>query len=377
MTDQLTEVTTTGWGKRILNSFIGVLVGLALFLISFIVLWRTEGRTDFAKLAQKAVIASPSSIDQNAQEQLASVTGPLETVDLVGDPDFIAPGNYLILTRRAEMFAWRERVSTKTQKNTGGSETTTKTYSYEKEWTENPENSGDFKQPEGHANPPPEISSRTFTARQARAGVYELDMGRLNLPPTEPLDLGGGKILLEKTKGYSATEEYLFQGQGSLAQPQIGDTRLSFYALPSGRRATVFGKLSGGMLDPYFYNGEKSFYRAFLGNRDEAVAKLGLEYKTAGWIGRIIGFLMMWIGLLMLTGPLHTILDVLPFLGSASRLVIGLIAFPVALVLSAVTIVVSMIAHNIIVLLVVLALMAGLALFFKLKKKPPAPAIAK
>jgi hypothetical protein len=377
MTDQLTEVTTTGWGKRILNSFVGVLVGLALFIISFIVLWKTEGRTDFAKLAQKAVIASPSSIDQNAQEQLASVTGPLETVDLVSDPDFIAPGNYLILTRRAEMFAWRERVSTKTQKNTGGSETTTKTYSYEKGWTENPENSGDFKQPEGHANPPPEISSQTFTARQAQVGVYELDMGRLNLPSTEPLGLGGGKILLEKTKGYSATEEYLFQGQGSLADPQIGDTRLSFYALSSGRRATVFGKLSGGMLDPYFYKGEKRFYRAFLGARDEAIATLKGEYKAAGWLGRIIGFLMMWIGLLMLTGPLHTILDVLPFLGSASRFVIGLAAFPIALVLSAATIIVSMIAHNIIVLLVVLTLMAGLIVILKLKKKPTAPAIAK
>jgi len=182
---------------------------------------------------------------------------------------------------------------------------------------------------------------------------------------------------LEKTKGYSATEEYLFQGQGSLADPQIGDTRLSFYALSSGRRATVFGKLSGGMLDPYFYKGEKRFYRAFLGARDEAIATLKGEYKAAGWLGRIIGFLMMWIGLLMLTGPLHTILDVLPFLGSASRFVIGLAAFPIALVLSAATIIVSMIAHNIIVLLVVLTLMAGLIVILKLKKKPTAPAIAK
>ncbi len=369
MTDQLTEVATTGWGKRILNSFVGVLVGLVLFIISFVVLWKTEGRTDFAKLAQKAVIASQSAIDQNAQGQLVSVTAPLETVDLVGDPDFIRPGKYLILTRRAEMFAWRERVSTKTQKNTGGSETTTKTYSYEKGWTENPENSADFKQPEGHANPPPAIRSQTFSARQAQVGVFELDMERISLPSTEPLGLGGGKILLEKTKGYTVTEEYLFQGQGSLADPQIGDTRLSFHALSSGRRATVFGKLSGGMLDPYFYNGEKSFYRAFLGSRDEAIAKLKTEYKVAGWIGRIIGFLMMWIGLMMLSGPLNTVLDVLPFLGSAGRFVTGLIAFPIALTLSAITIIVSMIAHNIIALLVVLALLAGLVLFLKLKKK--------
>lgn len=369
MPDQITETVTTGWGKRIVNSFVGVLVGLALFVISFVVLWKTEGRTDFSKVAKKAIVASSSAIDQTAQDKLVSVTAPLETKDSLGDSDYIKPGNYLVLERRAEMFAWVEKVSTKTQKNTGGSETTTKTYSYEKEWTTDPENSSEFKQPEGHANPEMPVSSQTFKTAEANVGPYKLDMERIRLPGSEQLSLGKDVLVIGLDKKYTTNGDFLFSGQGSLASPQVGDVRISFQALPSGKRATVFGKLSGEMLDPFFYKGEKSFYRAFFGSRDEAIARLKAEYKAAGWIGRIIGFLLMWIGLMMLGGPLNTILDFLPFLGSAGRFVTGLVAFPIALALSAITIIISMIAHNIIALIIVLLLIAAVVFFLKTRKK--------
>ena len=371
MADQFTETVTTGWGKKIMNSFMGVLIGILLFFFSFVVLWKTEGRTNYAKIAAKAVALSTQSVDQNGQDKLVSATGPLETPDSVGDPEFIRPGNYIMLQRTVEMYAWRERSSSKSKKNIGGSETTTTTYTYEKEWTSNPENSAEFKKPEGHANPGLDIEEKEFYAGHANLGAYELDIQNMQLPDAPKLEIGQNDLSPEISDSFQLSQGYLFKGKGTLSGPEVGDVRISFGAIPSGRKMTVFGKLIGSAIEPYLIKGETKFYRAMSGTRDEAIAQLKSEYKMTGWIGRIIGFLMMWIGMLLLLGPLHTVLDVLPFLGTASRFVVGLMTFPIALVLSLVTIIVSMIAHNIIALVIVLALVIGGILILLRKKKQP------
>lgn len=359
MADQYTEVTTKGWGKRLLDSFLGVLIGLALFLISFIVLWKTEGRTDYSKIAAKAIEVPSSKIAAEAEGRLISITAPLEAQELIGDPGFLKPGGYIALSREVEMFAWVEKKHTQTEKKTGGSEVTTTTYTYSQEWTDRPESHSSFKHPEGHENPPLPVEAKSFLVSRANIGAYAVDPEGLSLPSMSPLDLTPEKLDLPKNSPYLLNGNYLFKGQGTLSAPRVGDIRISYRALPSGGKVTAFGKLSGAELVPYLHKGEKRLYRALAGTRDEAIHQMKQEYKIAGWAGRIIGFLMMWIGLLLMTGPLSTILDVLPFLGKASRFVIGLMTFPIALVLSLITILISLIAHNAIALIIVLALVVG------------------
>jgi hypothetical protein len=373
MADQFTETTTTGWGKRIMNSVMGVLIGILLFFFSFVVLWQTEGRTKYAKIDGKSLPLNIQSVDQNGQDKLVSATGPMETPDSVGDPEYLKAGNYLMLQRAVEMYAWRERSSSKTKKNMGGSETTTTTYTYDKEWTPEPENSAEFKKPEGHSNPSLDIPEKEFYAGRANLGAYSLDLQNMRLPDAQKLDIGDNDLPAELPEGFKLTQDYLFKGKGNLNEPEVGDVRISFGAIPSGKKVTVFGKLIGGAIEPYLIKGETKFYRAMYGTRDESIAQLKSEYKVAGWVGRIIGFLMMWIGMLLLLGPISTVLDVLPFLGSASRFVVGLLTFPIALVLSLVTIVISMIAHNVIALVIVLALVAGAILHLMRKKKQSVP----
>jgi hypothetical protein len=85
-----------------------------------------------------------------------------------------------------------------------------------------------------------------------------------------------------------------------------------------------------------------------------------------GWILRIVGFVLMWIGLSLILGPISAFLDVLPFLGKVGRGLIGVITFVIALVLSLITILISMIFHNtialillIIIVIVVIYLLVG------------------
>ena len=81
---------------------------------------------------------------------------------------------------------------------------------------------------------------------------------------------------------------------------------------------------------------------------------------------------MMWFGLMMFFGPINALLDIIPFLGSAGRFLIGIAMFPIALILSSVTILLSIIAHSPILLVLFLAALIGGGYFLYQKKKKAA-----
>ncbi len=375
MADEFREVTKVGWGENIKNSIIGALVGILLFFLSFFVLWMNEGRVNMGKVAEKTLAARAEQIDAAREGQPVSVTARLTSTETLGDPEFLQPGQYITLSRTVEMFAWVEIKETKEKQNTGGSTTKETTWRYEKRWTANPKGPADFKYSEGHRNPPMPFEGREFAVTTAAVGAYEIDPAGISLPAPSPLTPRGDELAVRGR--YQASGQYLFIGSGRPEEPQVGDVRVSFAALSGGTRVTAFGKLEGGRLAPYLHKGKDRLYRAVAGERDEAVARLKQEHKVTGWMLRLIGFLMMWFGLQALFGPIVSVLTVLPFLGKIGRFVWGLITFFVSLALSLVVIVVSMIAHNIWALLVVLVAVVGTFLWLRSRKKPtPAAAPA-
>ena len=156
---------------------------------------------------------------------------------------------------------------------------------------------------------------------------------------------------------------------GSFDNPQIGDLRVSYYVLRSGFDGTIFGKLSGDKIDPYFDQSGNKLYGLFIGTRDQAINMLHSDYTKLLWILRMVGFLLMWFGLVALFGPISVVLDFLPIFGTISRSIIGIITFLAAFVLTIVTILISMIVHSLIVLIVVLAITIGAIIaYFKIIK---------
>ena len=55
MSDHFTEVETTGYFQRIMNSLGGVVLGILLFLAAFILLYWNEGRVDLSQVAKTAI----------------------------------------------------------------------------------------------------------------------------------------------------------------------------------------------------------------------------------------------------------------------------------------------------------------------------------
>jgi hypothetical protein len=376
MSDQFVTITRTGWLSNIMNSFVGVLLGIILFLVAFPVLWFNEGRTNMATVAKASVLVDGASVSEQTEGKQVAVAGILASDERLGDAPYLAAGAYVQLNRKVEMFAWVEHKSTDTHKDTGGSSTTTTTYTYDKQWTSSPEDSQAFEHAQGHTNPPLPVQSTTLVVSSARVGAYTINPTDITLPTAQDINLNN-EIVTTSGNG-RLTGNFIMLGRGSFDTPQLGDIRISYSGVAANTRAVAFGKQQGTALIPYLTVKNDRLYRVFVNtDRAGAIQEMGTEYEVIGWILRLVGFLLMWIGLGLCFAPITAFLDVLPFLGSAGRFVIGLVALPVALVLSVITIVISILAHNILALIVVLGLLiGGVMLWSRIRKQQSQPARA-
>jgi predicted Zn finger-like uncharacterized protein len=353
MDDQVTETHVTGFAQNIMASIKGVVIGLILFLASFVVLWCNEGRIDLSKVAQTSIPVQAESVDHSTDGKFVSVTGRLESNESTGDPWHLRSGPYIALYRNVEMYSWVEDRSTKTTKKTGGQKVTETTYSYNKEWTDDPPDSSGFHKPEGHHNPSPGEKSQTFTTKRAFIGAYSFNPSSARLPKPAPVQIGKDEFIPSLNAHLNGA--YIFIGGETLQNPEIGDLRISYSAVRIGVIATLFGTQNGDSITPHLYNGNKQLYRAIAGSRENAIATMATEHRISTWILRLVGFVMMWIGLCLFFGPINTVLDFLPALGGVGRLVVGLSMFVAAIALTLITVIVSVIAHNVFLLVAVIA----------------------
>ncbi len=357
MVDRHVRVERSGFFGEVGRAFLAIPIGILLFLGSFVVLFLTEGRTNEAKVAaDSSVVSADAASGQDGQ--FVSVTGELGTKDAVGDPKYLGAGDWLAVNRMVQMYAWTEDTRTEERKRAGGGTDRITYYEYREEWVSQPEDSQRFDRPEGHLNPPMRIQSAQFASRQATLGAWGFNASEAHLPSPESLILSGAQLKGEAAKG-TASGEHVYVGTGTAQAPRIGDLRLSWEVLPSGTRATAFAEGSGASLVAHMHGGDTRMFRVVRGGRDEAISTLLAEYKMLGWVGRIAGFLMMWIGMMMVFAPLHEVLDILPFMGSMSRGLAMVATLPIAMVLTTITVVISMILHSVIALVIIGVLLVG------------------
>jgi hypothetical protein len=362
----VTETSRTGFLGNVGKSIMAIPIGILLFLGSFAVLFMNEGRTDWSKVAADSV--EIAATDASASGEFVSVTGTLGTSETIGDPQFLNAGSYILLDRTAEMFAWEENSETTSRNNTGGSTTRTTTYTYATDWTSNPPNSSNFRE-QGHDNPPMNLRSEEFAVNQASIGSITFDASApQRMPSATDLDLDQSMI---STGLVNATLRggYIYLDGANPGSPVVGDMRVSFDALVPGGNVTAFGSASNGVLATATTK-EGPMFRVFNGDRATSLATMKSEYKMMGWIFRVVGFLMMWFGMSMVFAPLHAIAGILPFLKKGTTFLVNLITFPIALVLTTITVVVSMILNSLIAIIVTTLIFGGIIAFlFTMRKK--------
>lgn len=366
MADQIVTTTTTGFGKRILNSIIGIPLGLIMIVVGIGLLYWNEGSFDLAKLAGQAIeFSSTAEAPANSQDKLVAVTGSVTSTEQLGDT-FLKPGSYLALNRNVEVYAWTEKSESKSQDRLGGSGETTTTTTYTKQWVSEAPQHESFKVKEGHANIPKAVPNASLKVGLAKIGGYGVDIANLELPEAAELPVNSDSAI--------TADGFVLAGDGSLykganyAEPSIGDMRIKYFTVTNPYPGVVLGKITSGSISTFTDSENHSLLRLFSGNKDSAIKQLHSEYITKLWLFRALGFFLIFIGLTMLLGPITALAHFLPTLGHITGAVIGTIAFPVALLLTGVTILVSKIAHNPIALGVSLAVTLGAIIWFIRKR---------
>lgn len=328
------------------GGLIGIFFGILLVIGSFIWLWSNEGRVNWGDVAAESqVIAADGStaVDPN---QLVAITGPLKGLENIGDSPYLRPGAYIAIERTAEMYAWVEHTKESESSNS-------KTVTYEMTWTHSPPDSANFDQPRGHQNASLTIESNKVFASRALIGNYEFTPADVILPDSHSPTLTRQDVMAETAR----FENNMIYLNGSVpSDPKVGDVRLVYTVVQNEPVATGFGRVENGRLEPYLHKGNQIFERIISGDRATAIASLQMQYTTILWFSRIGGFLMMWLGFVLVVNPLTHLLGRIPIIGRGSNILINFVLGALAAVLSLITIVISALVHSILGWLILLVI---------------------
>lgn len=330
------RVTSQSFTSRLGNSVSGVLGGIALCILAVALLFWNEGRAvDTARgLAEgETSVVSLDVIDHidiDTNGNLVHLTGRAESGEVLHDDAFGMEVPALKLRRSVEMLQWRENSESKTRTKIGGGTETETSYTYEKIWSDSIIDSSQFEE-EGHENPGAKpLESREVDAAEIRVGAYRLGPGlvaRINrfeeLPP--PGDL---------PEGHVAQGNVIFRSADPNA-PQVGDLRIILKAAMPAEVSVVArnndGRLEGfktstGSTIQLLQYGEACAVEMF------QAAKSANKTLTFGL--RILGMLLLFVGVKSVLGPIAVVADVLPLVGRVTRagttLLSGIVALPVA-----------------------------------------------
>lgn len=381
----VTETTTVSWGSRLGNSIKGILVGLALFVIGFPVLFWNEGNSvKTAKALDEGEgacipVESIEKVDPEMEGQLVHMTGKATTSDVLSDDQFGVSATAIALARKTEMYQWVEHSKTEEKKNLGGSVTKTTTYTYSQEWVDSAIDSSGFKE-QGHDNPGMiEFPSEETRAANVSFGAFRLSesqIGRIGSEqayafPTdfvckvERVQIQGRTVYVPN----KATRDNEKNNRDVASQPRVGDMRVNF-SVVYPHDISIVAKQKGDTFVGYLAKTKKKIDMLSDGVKDAAemfeAARSANTMMT--WIVRLVGFLLMFFGLSMVFKPLSVLADVLPILGDIVGIGTGLVAGVVAFVCALVTIAIAWIFYRPVLGILLLAA-AGAAIFLLWKKK--------
>ncbi len=396
------EVTTTGYGTRVGNSFKAIGSGILMFLAGTALLWWNEGRAvKTEKMLDEAGSAyvemeNPNKKDASLDGELICGTALATTEDSLTDQQFGIGAKAISLTRRVEYYQWVEHAEEKKEDKLGGKEVTTTTYTYSKNWVSRPIESAQFKDP-AYQNKNmvlTTIEDAQQYAENVTWGAYKLNESLIHsISSRENLDLAIAEDLLKQydnnTKAayerfYGAKNkpaeqpaetaavsdsakavndsinnaianaqnkkdlEYVHQAGNVLyfgrvpGSPEVGDVRVTFEKVVPAK-VTVMAVVDGDSFKPFKAKNGKRFQTLVMGKKsgDEIIEAEKEANNMWTWALRIFGVLLVIGGLKGIFGFIETILKVVPFVAGIFGWGVGIVCTVVGVVWSLIVIAIA------------------------------------
>ena len=358
------------------NPLTGILGGALLFLCAFPVLYFNEAQENLSKVAEQAIAYS---IDETSS-YLGYTVGTFEATNKANDP--LLTREFVAVSRTVEMYGYIETQSTTTT-NSGNTQSTLNSeirYTYSKAWLTNPAQTTTWR---GRTSDFPRDlpinyntwvvnlpQPRTSTSTGLSINNIPVDGTNLDLSASNDLSVTQDMIV---DNVYSVLLGDLYtsiQGSFDLTKPVIGDVRISFTVIEFDDQGLLLGNIDNNQFSAFTTDGGNIMYRFFNGEStiENVVSQLQTEYQLTIWIFRVVGFLMLFVGLLLSFKPISTLFNFIPIFGSVGSSLFTVVIFVVSLVLAVTTIVISLIVQNIFV--VSLITLGIFGLFFVLVRRP-------
>lgn len=343
--------------KKKPNPFLMAGLGILMFIGSFPVLFLNETQENLASITKEAVEYS-EAIENNT---LAYAIGSMD----VNDPasDLFIDQEFLTISRTVEMYGYQE-----TQTTTNGVDS----YSYTKAWVLGANPTSEWL---GTVSERPSDLPQAYDTWVANAPVKQTAISTglsiQGVPVNyEFLYYTGYETFVPSAQQitdnrYTLQGDYVYysvQGNGTLSEPQVGDVRLSFSVIELSQEGVLLGEYTDLQWNRYTTENGNTLFRFFAGETSitNVISILQAEYEMFIWIIRLIGFVMMFIGLLLAFKPLTSLFKFVPLFGDVGTFVLTIGLFVVSLVLSTLTILISLLLQNIFLLVgVIILLLVG------------------
>lgn len=147
------EVTTTGYGTRVGNSFKAIGSGFLMFVLGTALLWWNEGRAVktedmLDEVASNYVeMQNPNKKDASLEGELICGTAMATTEDSLIDARFGIGAKAISIRRKVEYYQWVEHVQETRKDKLGGKEEIIREYTYSPQWVSSPVQSSNFHDP--------------------------------------------------------------------------------------------------------------------------------------------------------------------------------------------------------------------------------------
>jgi len=354
MTDSFSVVTDQSWLGRLGNAIKGVIFGGILFAAMIILLFWNEGRAvhrakSLRHLGAAAVTIDFTSVNPANEGKVVHLMGvKADTTETLVDNDFGVSVNALRLLRLTPMYQWVEIEKKETRNKFGGGSETVTTYSYEKQWKSDRVKSEEFHSggQAGHVNPDKQFNNKPFDATTITAGAFTLS-GSLaaKITASAPLTVDIAKV--PAARAAKSIEGGVYLGKDPM-NPELGDQKILFSAVKPAVVSLVAvqsGKTFRPFDDPDG-NGTAELLQAGTLTKDQLVTAAENANAQLTWILRGVGFVVMWIGLMIVFAPLKILADVIPFIGELMGAGIALISLLLAGTVSLITVAIAWIVYR-------------------------------
>jgi hypothetical protein len=355
------KIQHESYGRRIVASITGVLIGIVMFAIASYVLYWNEGRTirqsDAILEARAAAVEmyDISKADPSFEGKLIHATGRAETKDILKDAMFGVEANAIKLERDVQYYQWVEKTKTEEKEKLGGGKETVTTYTYEKKWSPGPVNSDNFEDPNARTRNrnfvAAEVEDKTIYAADVTFGAYRLpefirnSIGNatpvsfeLPQPIKDEFEKRVESVLEREGEAGGANTRYVHAGGGTVyfgknpSSPSIGDVRISFTEVKPAD-ISVIAVVRGETFDQFTASNRNKFYEVSMGNVGAEEMFSGAEAANSiiAWVLRGVGVLFVIIGIRLFIGPIAILTAVIPFIGNVIGAGSTLVAFLVGI----------------------------------------------